>query len=56
MKNANFQATLLVKTPYANTYGIKNYEGMTDGEIINACDPNNFGGQVYGNICKVYTD
>ena len=56
MKNANFQATLLVKTYGADTYGIQNHEGMTEEEIINACDPNNFGGQVYGNICKVYID
>lgn len=56
MKNANFQATLLCKTYGADTYGIENYKGMTDEEIINACDPCNFGGQVYGNICKVYID
>lgn len=56
MKNANFKKTLLVKTPYANTYGIENYEGMTEEEIINACDYSNFGGQVCGNICKVYID
>lgn len=56
MKNPNFNATLLVKTYGADTYGIENYDGMTDAEIIRACDPCNFGGQVYGNMCKVYTD
>ena len=56
MKNANFEKTPLVQTYGSMTYGIKNYEGMTKEEIINACDPSNFGGEVYGNICKVYID
>jgi len=56
MKNANFEKTLLMKEYGAETYGIKNYDGMTEEEIINACDANNFGGRVYGNICKVYID
>lgn len=56
MKNPNFKATLLVKTPYADTYGIENYEGMTKEEIIHACDSCNFGGKVFGSMCKVYTD
>ena len=56
MKNANFKKTLLVKTPYAHTYGIENYEGMTKEEILDACDPNNFGGTVRGNIVKVNID
>lgn len=56
MKNANFKKKLLVRTYGTETYGIENYEGMTNEEIINACDPNNFGGRVYGNIVKVYID
>ena len=56
MKNANFKKKLLVRTYGTETYGIENYEGMTEEEIINACDPNNFGGRVYGNIVKVYID
>ena len=56
MKNANFKKTELVQTYGTTTYGIENYEGMTEQEIINACDPCNFGGVVHGNICKVYID
>ena len=56
MKNANFEKVALVRTPYAVTYGIKNYDGMTKEEILDACDRNNFGGEVYCNICKVYID
>lgn len=56
MKNANFKKTELTQTYGAVTYGIENYDGMTDTEIINACDPCNFGGYVSGNICKVYID
>ena len=42
-------------------YKVFDYEGMTDSEIINKCDPNNFGGRVakYSNgyaIVKVYID
>lgn len=56
MKNANFKKTLLVKKPATEIYGIENYEGMTEEEIINACDIANFGGYVHGNLCTVYTD
>jgi hypothetical protein len=56
MKNANFKATPIIRTYGAVTYGIENYEGMTEEEIINACDYSNFGGSVCGNICKVYID
>ena len=56
MKNANFKATALVQTYGTTTYGIENYEGMTEQEILNACDPCNFGGTVHGNIAKVYKD
>ena len=56
MKNPNFKATPIIRTYGAVTYGIENYEGMTDEEIINACNFANFGGSVCGNICKVYID
>ena len=56
MKNANFKCTELVKTYGSVTYGIENYEGMTEQEIIDACDFANFGGIVCGNICRVYID
>lgn len=56
MKNPNFKATPIVRTYGTVTYGIENYEGMTEQEIINACDFANFGGRVCGNICKVYVD
>ena len=56
MKNPNFKCTELVKTRTTVTYGIENYDGMTEQEIINACDCANFGGCVHGNICKVYID
>ena len=55
-KYPKFKATLKDKTPAVDTYDISGTDGMTDTEIINACDPNNFGGVVYGNICKVYID
>lgn len=56
MKNPNFEALALVRTPTSTTYGIKNFEGMTKDEIINACDCCNWGGEVWGTFCKVYTD
>lgn len=56
MKNTNFKKTLDRTTCGTAFYTIQNYKGMTDAEIINACDPNNFGGQVYGNTCIVYID
>ena len=56
MKNPNFKATLLVRTYGTDTYGIVNTEGMTKEEILNACDPNNWGGEVYKDFCRVYTD
>jgi hypothetical protein len=52
----NFKATLLVRTPSRCTYGIENYDGMTEEQILNACDRCNFGGYVHGNIATVYTD
>ena len=55
-KYPNFKATLKDKAPTVDTYIVNGTDGMTDTEIITACDPHNFGGQVYGNICKVYID
>lgn len=52
----NFKKTLLVQTPSRCLYGIENYKGMTEEQILNACDPCNFGGYVHGNIATVYTD
>ena len=37
-------------------YKVSGHEGMTKQEIINACDPNNWGGNVMGNIVEVYVD
>lgn len=37
-------------------YKIDNADGMTDEEKIKACDRCAFGGAVFGNIVKVYTD
>lgn len=41
-------------------YKVYNCENMTDNEIINKCDPNNFGGCVYRYsdcvIAKIYID
>lgn len=56
MKNANFKKTALIQGYGSVTYGIENYEGMTEEEIIDACDPCNFGGHVYGSLCKVFID
>lgn len=56
MKNPNFKATILVRTYGVDTYGIINADGMTKEEILNACDPNNWGGEVYKDFCRVYTD
>jgi hypothetical protein len=56
MKNATFKKTVLIQGYGSITYGIENYEGMTEAEIITACDPCNFGGHVNGCLCTVYTD
>lgn len=58
MKNPNFKKDLIRYTRTADLYYIENYDGMTDEEIIDACDPNNFGGYVdrQSGCCKVYTD
>ena len=58
MKNPNFKKDLIRYTRGADLYYIEGYDGMTDEEVIDACDPNNFGGYVDRNsgCCKVYTD
>jgi hypothetical protein len=50
------KATLINRTYTTNTYRVEDYEGMTKEEMIDACDPNNFGGYVVGNIVTVYID
>lgn len=55
-KNANFKATEVERGRGYSIYNISGFEGMTDDDIIDACDRNNFGGMVCGNTCKVYTD
>ena len=56
MMNANFTKTLVNRTPAIHTYTVENIEGMTKDEIIDACDPYNFGGCVYGHTVEVYVD
>lgn len=36
--------TLINRTYTTNTYEVEDYDGMTNEEMIDACDPNNFGG------------
>lgn len=56
MINANFTKKLENRTATTHTYTVENIDGMTKAEIIDACDPNNFGGDVWGNTVKVYID
>ena len=56
MKNNNFTYKIIRYGRGTNTYEVNNTEGMTKQEIIDACDPNNFGGKVYGKTVEVYTD
>lgn len=56
MKNANFECVRVGRGYGSDTYRFENAGGMTEAEIINACDCCNFGGYVYGNTCVVYTD
>lgn len=48
--------TLINRTYTTNTYEVEDYEGMTNEEMIDACNPNNFGGYVVGNTVTVYID
>lgn len=56
MQNANFTYQLVRRGRGTDIYIVDNIDGMTALDIINACDPNNFGGQVYGKKVEVYTD
>jgi hypothetical protein len=56
LKNANFEKTEIERGYGYSIYTINGFDGMTDEDIIDACDRNNFGGSVCGNTCKVYTD
>jgi hypothetical protein len=56
MKNPNFEKKLVYRGYGCEEYEVKNTEGMTEEEIINACDCNNFGGYVRGSFVKVYID
>ena len=56
MKNANFTCKLVRRGYGTDVYTVDNTNGMTEEEIINACDGCNFGGRVYGHTVEVYTD
>lgn len=56
MKNNNFEKILVGRGYGTEEYMVKNCEGMTEEEIVDACDPCNFGGRVYGNLVTVYID
>jgi hypothetical protein len=56
MKNNNFEKIFVGRGCGTEEYRVKNCEGMTEAEIINACDRNNFGGRVCGNLVTVYID
>ena len=56
MKDKIFTYKLVRRGRGMDIYEVNNIEGMTKQEIIDACDPNNFGGRVYGKTVEVYTD
>ena len=56
MKDKKFTYKIVNRGRGVDTYEVNNIEGMTKQEIIDACDPNNFGGRVYGKTVEVYTD
>lgn len=56
MRNTNFTYRLVSSTYGTDIYEVDNIEGMTKDEIIDACDPCNFGGVIYGKTVRVYTD
>lgn len=56
MKNANFTKKYLGTWGATAEYEVTNTEGMTEAEIIDACDRNNFGGRVCGSRVQVYID
>lgn len=56
MKNANFTYKLERRGYGTDVYTVDNIDGMTEEEIIDACDSANFGGRVFGRTVEVYTD
>lgn len=56
MKNANFTYKLERRGYGTDVYTVENIDGMTEEEIIDACDSANFGGRVFGRTVEVYTD
>lgn len=56
MLNKKFEKKLVNRGCGTHYYEVKNTEGMTKEEILDACDCNNFGGTVYGNTVAVYVD
>lgn len=41
-----FEKELVNRGQFTHTYLVRNTNGMTDEQVLNACDPNNFGGRV----------
>lgn len=56
MRNPNFEKKFIGNGYGCVKYEVKNTEGMTEEEIIDACDCCNFGGRVCGNTVTVYID
>lgn len=56
MKNENFTCRLVRYGRGSDEYEVSGTEGMTNEEIIDACDPYNWSGSVIGNRVIVYTD
>ena len=56
MKNPQFEKELIQRRRGSEFYRVKGIEGMTKQEILDACDLNNFGGWVRGNIVEVFID
>lgn len=52
----NFTKTLIKRNYGIHTYKVSGTDGMTDFDIINQCDPNNFGGKIYGSTVDIYVD
>lgn len=55
-KNQNFKKQLIRRGYGVEEYQVENYEGMTEDEIIMACDANAFGGRVCGCYATIYID
>lgn len=41
-----FEKELIDRGRWTHTYLVRNTNGMTDEQVLDACDPNNFGGRV----------